>query len=236
LRQAGVLDKANVISFEVKPLSETAGQTITTCHLAIQNGGTMSTLNDFLSQKRQALQTRRAKFQTTPPEPKMVKVHVNVEGGSGIRRIRIHDHQVLIDSPYDFAGYDLGPNAVELQLGVLGSCLTSIFLIQAADKGIPLDEVSLEVTGQMDMRAGKPGYEHIPIYPHHIEYTVHIKSSASPETLADLHQTVERGCPIFNLLANPQIIKGTLVQTGTLTETKAAVKKATPDFYYHEGQ
>jgi uncharacterized OsmC-like protein len=196
----------------------------------------MSNLNEYLAQKRQALQTKRIQFKTTLPEPKTLKAHIKAEGRSGIRRIRIRDHQVIMDSPYDFAGYDLGPGSPELQLGVLGSCLTHIFLIQAADKGIPLDELEIDVTGQMDMRAGKPGYEHIPVYPHNIEYTVHIKSSASPETLADLHQTVEQVCPIFNLLLHPQTIKGALVQTQTLMATEPVVKKTTPDFYYHEGQ
>jgi hypothetical protein len=49
-----------------------------------------------------------------------------------------------------------------LQLGVLGSCLTPVFLIQAADQGIPLDSLDVEVTGQMDGRAGQPGYEDVP--------------------------------------------------------------------------
>lgn len=173
----------------------------------------MSTLNEYLGQKREALLERRAKVKAGEPEPQRLQASVKAEGRSGIRHIRIREHHVISDSPYDFAGYNLGPSSPELQLGVLGSCLTHIFLIQAAEKQVPLDELEVEVTGQQDPRAGTPGNEHIPVYPHNISYTVRIKSAASPETLADLHQTVERVCPIFNLLVNPQEIKGTLIQT-----------------------
>ena len=52
------------------------------------------------------------------------------------------------------------------------------------------------------------GFEHMPVYPHNIRYTVHVTSSASDAELAELHQAVERVCPILNLLANPQEITG----------------------------
>lgn len=190
----------------------------------------MSTLNEYLGQKRQALLARRAKIKMGSTEPVTLQAHVKAEGRSGIRRIRIRDHQVIMDSPYDFAGYNLGPNSPELQLGVLGSCLTHIFLIQAADKGVPLDELEIEVTGQVDVRAGTPGYEHIPVYPQNISYTVYVKSSALPETLADLHETVECVCPIFNLLVQPQTINGTLVQTRV--ETNAVTSTADQPYFF----
>lgn len=190
----------------------------------------MSTLNEYLGQKRQAILARRAKRKLGATEPFTLQAHVKAEGRSGIRRIRIRDHQVIMDSPYDFAGYNLGPNSPELQLGVLGSCLTHIFLIQAADKGVPLDELEIDVTGQVDVRAGTPGYEHIPVYPQNISYTVYVKSSASPETLADLHETVERVCPIFNLLIHPQTINGSLVQTRV--ETNAVAGTAGQPYFF----
>jgi uncharacterized OsmC-like protein len=63
----------------------------------------------------------------------------------------------------------------------------------------------------MDPRAGQPGYEHIPVYPHNISYTVRISSSAPQEDIAALHEAVERACPILNLLKNPQQITGEIL-------------------------
>jgi len=181
----------------------------------------MSTLNEYLAQKRAALLARRARVAEGKSEPNLLKAHVKAEGRSGIRHIRIRDYHIISDSPYDFAGYALGPGSPELQLGVLGSCLTHIFLIQAADKQVPLDSLEVEVHGQLDPRANTPGNEHIPVYPHNISYTVHITSSATPEALAELHEAVERVCPILNLLINPQSINGSIVHTLPAPELSA---------------
>ncbi|WP_315971341.1 OsmC family protein [Paenibacillus sp. N3.4] len=134
-------------------------------------------------------------------------------GRSGVREIRIRNFQVISDSPTDFAGYDLGPSSPELQLGVLGSCLTHITLIQAALRGISLESIEVEVSGELHPLAGKEGYEHIPVYPHHLAYQLHIVSDESEETIATLYQEIERVCPIFNLLKYPQEIKGELILT-----------------------
>jgi len=174
----------------------------------------MSTLREYLVQKREALLARRARVAAaTDLAPQTIRANVSAAGRSGIRRIRIRDFQLISDVDTDFAGYDLGPTSPELQLGVLGSCLTHTFLIQAADREIPLDAVSVEVTGQMDPRAGQPGYAHIPVYPHNIQYTATIDSPASDVELTALREAVERACPLYNLLINPQQITGTVVHT-----------------------
>jgi uncharacterized OsmC-like protein len=176
----------------------------------------MSTLRAYLDQKREAILARRAKAAVADGSaaPHQLNATVRAEGRSGVRRIRIRDFQVLSDSPADFAGYDFGPSSPELQIGVLGSCLTHIFLIQAADREVPLDSLEVDVAADMDPRAGKPGFDRIPIYPHNIRYTVRLESPAPAEVIADLHQAVERACPILNLLLNPQAITGTIVQNG----------------------
>jgi uncharacterized OsmC-like protein len=174
----------------------------------------VSTLRDYLDQKREALLVRRAKKATEGESnaPHQLAANVKAEGRSGVRRIRIRDFQILSDSPSDFAGYNFGPSSPELQLGVLGSCLTHIFLIQAADQQVPLDSLEVDVTGEIDHRAGQPGFEHVPVYPQNITYTVHLDSPATADQIATLHQAVERVCPILNLLINPQQITGTVVQ------------------------
>lgn len=168
----------------------------------------MTTLRAYLEQKRAAIEARRERARQEPPQPHQISARVSAEGRSGIRRIRIRDHQVISDSGPDFAGYDLGPSSPELQLGVLGSCLTHVFLIQAADLGVPLDSLSVEISGQLDPRAGKPGFETVPVYPHNIAYDVRVESPASSDEIAALHAAVERACPILNLLLNPQEIRG----------------------------
>ncbi|MCP6390477.1 hypothetical protein NL487_26515, partial [Klebsiella pneumoniae] len=66
-------------------------------------------------------------------------------------------------------------------------------------------------------------FEHVPVYPHDIGYTVHIASPASREQLDTLFEAVERTCPILNLLKHPQSIRATLQHTRTGTaQTQAS--------------
>lgn len=138
-----------------------------------------SHLDDYLSQKRAAVLARNVAIDAGIAQPAFLQARVSAEGRSGVRRIRIRDHQVISDSPPDFAGYNLGPSSPELQLGVLGSCVTHVFLIQAALRQVPLTSLEIEVSGVIDPRGGKPGHESTPIWPHNIAYTVHIDSPAS---------------------------------------------------------
>ena len=175
----------------------------------------MTDLNHYLGQKRAALRARRERIATGDAQPLTLAARVTAEGDCGVRRIRIRDHQVISDSPPDFAGYDLGASSPELQLGVLGTCVTHIFLIQAADREIAIDSIEVEVSGRIDPRGGQAGFEHIPVPPHDIGYTVHIASPASAAEINALFEAVERTCPILNLLKHPQSIRGALKHTPT---------------------
>lgn len=165
-------------------------------------------LNDYLSSKREAALARKARIAAGSVAPVTLRAHVTAEGRSGVRRLRIREHQVLSDSPADFAGFNLGPSSPELQLGVLGTCVTHIFLIQAALLQVPLDSLEVEVQGTLDARAGSVGHEATPIWPHDIGYVAHVASPASQEQLDTLFAAVEKNCPILNLLRNPQSIQG----------------------------
>jgi uncharacterized OsmC-like protein len=186
----------------------------------------MTDLNDYLAEKRTAVLARNAAIDAGSAQPAQLKATVTAEGRSGVRRLRIREHQVISDSPPDFAGYNLGPSSPELQLGVLGTCVTHIFLIQAAERQVPLESLEVEVTGVIDPRAGKPGHEKMPIWPHQIGYTVHIDSPAPQAEIDALFEAVERSCPILNLLRNPQEIRAE-VKLVNSKATKAGIDRKT---------
>lgn len=186
----------------------------------------MSDLNDYLAEKRAAMLARNAAVEAGSAQPLQLKAHVRAEGRSGVRRLRIRDHQVISDSPPDFAGYNLGPSSPELQLGVLGTCVTHIFLIQASLRQVPLESLEVEVSGIIDPRGGKPGHESTPIWPHEIGYTVHIDSPASREEIDALFEAVEASCPILNLLRNPQSIRAEVKLVNSQAEAANAGSRA----------
>ncbi len=172
----------------------------------------MTALSEYLEQKRAAW----LKLQARPLEdlePLILSAKATAEGRSGVRRVRIRDFQIVMDSGANMAGHDLGPSSPELQLGVLGSCLTHIFLIQAAELEVVLDSLDVMVTAEMNPQAGQPGYESVPRYPHNIRYSVELTSPASEERLAELHRRVQAVCPIHHLISRPQTITGKVVHT-----------------------
>ena len=168
----------------------------------------MSSLVEYLGQKREALLARRARIADGRLGPVRLKASVVAEGRSGVRRIRIRDFQTITDSPPDFAGYDLGPSSPELQLGVLGSCLNHSFLIQAAALEIPIESIAVDVEATLDPRAKSAGFETTPVHPTDISYVVRIVSPASAAQIEQLHAAVQQWCPLLNLLRNPQTIIG----------------------------
>jgi len=166
----------------------------------------MSTLLEYLGQKREALLGLRRRIDAGEIGPAKLTARVTAEGRSGVRRIRIRDFQILSDSPPDFAGYDLGPASPEIALGALGSCVTHIYLIQAAALEVPLESLEVVVEGFTDPRAGRPGHETIPVHPQDISYVVKITSSASAERIEELRRNVEAACPLLSLIRNPQTV------------------------------
>jgi uncharacterized OsmC-like protein len=168
----------------------------------------LSTLIEYLAQKRAAWLNRKQRISAGTLGPAPLKARVTAEGRSGVRRIRIRDFQVISDSPPDFAGYDLGPSSPELQLGVLGSCLNHSYLIQAAALEIPVEAIEVEVEATIDPRAGSAGHETTPVYPQNISYVVKIESPAPAPKIEELRRAVEKSCPILNLLKQPQTVTG----------------------------
>jgi uncharacterized OsmC-like protein len=164
----------------------------------------MTGLRDYLDEKRAAVEAVQAK----PDEQTPISASVRVEGRSGVRRVRIRDHQVITDSGPHLAGYNLGPTAPELQLGALGSCLSHTFIIQAALRGIRLDAVEVEVSATISPRAGQTGPDEEPVIPRELTYIAHVESPASPDQLAELQEAVERACPLYLLLTTPHTIRG----------------------------
>lgn len=168
----------------------------------------MSDLTDYLSRKRDSITMRNARVEAGDLGLSTLHATVTAEGLSGVRRIRIRDFQIIGDSGTDFAGFDLGPTSPEMQLGVLGSCLTHVFLIQAAVRNTPLDSVEVTVSCELDPRAGLAAFGETPITPQRINYVVHLRSPAPDAELEELYSEASRLCPVLNLLTHPQDISG----------------------------
>jgi len=135
---------------------------------------------------------------------------VRVEGSTGIRNIRTDasNFQFIHDNPHYLAGHNIGPVAEEHLVGVMITCLTHIYEIQASKLQIKLDTLQLENKAVLSSRLGT--VDSPPRYTS-INYKATISSPESKETIEKLQAAVESICPVYNLLKDSQPISGRVV-------------------------
>lgn len=110
---------------------------------------------------------------------------------------------ITSDEPPVLLGTNHGPNAVELVLAALASCLTVGIAYNAAARDITIQEVTLQIEGDLDLQAFlglsatmRPGYEEI-----RVRY--HVVSDASTEQLAALIAHVQATSPVLDIVRHP---------------------------------
>lgn len=105
------------------------------------------------------------------------------------------------DEPPALGGGDTAPNPVEQLLGALGNCLAVGYAANATVAGIPLDDVRVDLRGDLDLRVflglaeGHAGFDSITA-------TVTIDSAATREELEDLHAKVLASSPVGHTIGN----------------------------------
>ena len=110
---------------------------------------------------------------------------------------------VEADEPPVLLGNNAGPNAVEIVLAGLASCLAVGFSYNAAARGIRIDELTLGLVGDIYLHGFlglseqvRPGYRDIRV-------TCRVKSDASREQLTELCDYVQKTSPVLDIVRNP---------------------------------
>jgi uncharacterized OsmC-like protein len=170
----------------------------------------MHTLNTFLERKSGVLAQRQQEM-TEEPARGVVRLKVQswVAGYAGARPVRMGESVWVSDSAPGLGGNALGPSAPELLLGALASCLVHTYLIVAALHAIPVEGVSVDAQGELDMRAvvGLPS-ETLPVMKR-LTYQATVQTGAGDEAVARMHAEVERLCPVLNTLRLPVEVRRT---------------------------
>lgn len=114
------------------------------------------------------------------------------EAGLGERRLRV--------APLPGLGEGDGPNPAELILAAVAACQEMAYRAWAAALGIPLDDVRVEVEGEIDFRGlfavcpnARPGFRRL-------RGAVHLASPAEPQALERLRRAVDEHCPALDML------------------------------------
>jgi uncharacterized OsmC-like protein len=104
---------------------------------------------------------------------------------------------IASDEPTEILGTDTAPNPQELLMAALNACLTVAYVAIAASKGVTVNALSIETTGQLDLRGFlgldetiNPGYDEV-------QYSVHIDADGTPAQLEEIHTAVIQTSPNY---------------------------------------
>ncbi|MFA9462520.1 OsmC family protein [Thiohalorhabdus sp. Cl-TMA] len=152
------------------------------------------------------------------PDAAHTEYHARTELLEGLQcAINIRDFgPVPVDEPAALGGADSAPSPAELILGALGTCQEVMYATYAALLDIPLEAVSVEVHGTLNLQglfaldeSVHPGYEHI-------RFETAIRSPADPESIRQLSRLVEAHCPVVDTLVRGVSVAGQVYLNGDL--------------------
>lgn len=126
-------------------------------------------------------------------------------------RIQTQEFEIEGDEPEQILGKRAAPNAVELLLAALGSCLSVGYAANAAAMGIELDELRFELEGDVDLRGFLGISDEIRAGYNSVTCTAYIDTDASDEELAELRDRVEVTSPLMDNIANAVQVETNLV-------------------------
>lgn len=107
--------------------------------------------------------------------------------------VRPQTFRVVGDHPPELLGTNNGPTSVELLLAALGHCIASGWSTYGAVMGVPIQELKVEVDGDIDLQgmlmlpqpgAVRPGYQEI-------RAKYHVKSKASRPEIEQVKKLAE---------------------------------------------
>jgi uncharacterized OsmC-like protein len=108
-----------------------------------------------------------------------------------------------MDEPPVLLGENQGANAAEYTLVALAGCLTSNLVFQASARGIRIEEVEADLSGDVDLHGFlgmddtvRNGYQQIQV-------AFKIKADASEEKLQELVDLAQKRSPVFDIISHP---------------------------------
>lgn len=126
---------------------------------------------------------------------------------------RSRGHKLMVDEPEMLGGTNTAANPVEMLLQAYGACLTMGYVIHSALRGIKIDDVEIDLEGELEVPAFLPGFlglepkarqtmDKLPGFKT-ITANVKIKADADAEKLQDLNRQVTAVSPVGLSLSRP---------------------------------
>jgi uncharacterized OsmC-like protein len=138
------------------------------------------------------------------PQRAAVTQRVRTELSEGMRcETSSRGHVTVADEPRSLGGTDTAQSPIELFLTSIATCQAATYRLWAAELGVALDRVTVEVEGDIDLRGYlgvedgvAPGYTAMRI-------RVRLEGPEPEERYRTLADEAERHCPMIDVLVRP---------------------------------
>jgi len=124
---------------------------------------------------------------------------------------KIRDHTIHMNEPDALGGTDTAPNMVETVLAAYGSCLTVGYAMNAALRGIKINDLEVKLEGDLDLAGFFGLSDEVPAGFSGIRARVHLDADATDDEIQDLHEHVLKTSPVGCILSKPLGITTELV-------------------------
>ncbi|ANK83466.1 MAG: osmotically inducible protein C [Rhizobiales bacterium NRL2] len=119
-----------------------------------------------------------------------------------------------VDEPTELLGGDSAPNPQEYLMTALNACIMVGYVAGASMRGIRLDSVEIETTGELDLRGFLGLDPQVPAGYEVLRYTVRIKGEGTPEQFREIHENVLATSPNYFNVTRPVPVEATLEIAG----------------------
>lgn len=116
------------------------------------------------------------------------------------------------DHPPELLGANTGPTAVELLLGALGACMAGTFAAQATARGVAIDALQVDVTGDIDLN-GFFGLGPVPPGVSGVQLAFQVRSDADPVVLEEILDAARSHSPVYDSITRPIAVGATVRAT-----------------------
>lgn len=106
------------------------------------------------------------------------------------------------DEPDILLGSDNGPNATEALLHALASCLNATFVYYCAANSVAIQELELELVGQIDLRGFLGITDRVRRGFSNITVTFKVKSDASRDEIEEMVRLAQKYSPVYDMVTN----------------------------------
>lgn len=139
-------------------------------------------------------------------DPEQARVTLRVSAGlrEGLRtQVALRKHTVVVDEPRSLGGTDEGPNPVELVLAALATCQVITYRVWASKLGVELDEVRVEVEGDLDLRGFYGVEPGVRAGFSQVRLLVRLCGPEGDDAYRALADAVDAHCPVLDFTGQP---------------------------------